>query len=441
MFTRFRDLLPWLLAGLLAAAGFWWAGRSREEPAGPGQTVISWYVIITPLRPVYEAQVAEFERLHPKIKVNIRWVPGSEFNVKLKTLAAAHQLPDLFFTGDVWLRYLLPFTRDLTPLVRRDAAEFGLDDFYPEIRRAMQLDGKYYILPETLNLSLLYYNRRLFAEAGQPEPTADWTWDDLVRAGRAVTKPERDGKPGGWGCSRVEGWWGEWLIYVRQAGGKVFTPDGQRCLLDSPEAVAGLRFYLEKSTKYGISAPAGFEPVNGFVNARTAMIVGGHTNYWQNYNQVNGLDWDVQLLPAGPAGRSGGELAIAGYSINRESPHPEEAWALAKFLTRPAAIAEVVKHGHLAVRRSIGEAELRGSGPGTRPRNLAAAYRQFEFGEPIPHHPNYIEIMFQVVQPEIDRMVLGELTPEEAGRRAAAGVNAFLDTFAVGPVAGKAAPP
>ena len=37
--------------------------------------------------------------------------------------------------------------------------------------------------------------------------------------------------------------------------------------------------------------------------------------------------------------------------------------------------------------------------------------------------------MFKVIQPEIDRMVLGELSPEEAARRATRQVNAFLDTF------------
>ncbi|MCX6943403.1 MAG: sugar ABC transporter substrate-binding protein [Opitutales bacterium] len=429
MLSRLRELLSWCLVLLLAGLGFWWAGRSREPRSEPGRTEITWYMIITPLRGLYEEQVAAFERAHPGIKVRLCWVPGGEFNVKLKTLAAAHQLPDLFFTGDVWLSYLLPFTRDLTPYVQRDAAEIGLEDYFPAIRRAMQLEGRYYILPEYLNLSLLYYNRRMLAAAGQPEPTADWTWADLVRAGQALTQPGRGGRPDTWGCARVEGWWGEWLIYVRQAGGQVFTPDGRRCLLDAPAAVAGLRFYLEKSSRYRISAPAGFEPLNGFVNQRVAMVLGGHTNYWLNYNQMPALDWDVQLLPAGPAGRSGGELAIAGYSISRTSRHPEETWQLVKYLTRPEAIAAVVRHGHLSVRRSVADAVLQAPGPRANPRNLAAAYRQFEFGEPIPHHANYIELMFQVVQPEVDRMLLGELTPEEAGRRAAAAVNAFLATF------------
>ncbi|MFI5356833.1 MAG: ABC transporter substrate-binding protein [Opitutales bacterium] len=431
MLPRLRAVLAWTLALGLAVLGFWWAGRGSQPEREPvaGRTEISWYMIITPLRDLYESEVAEFERTHPRLKVHIFWVPGSEYNVKLKTLAAAGLLPDLFFTGDVWVSYLRPFTRDLTDFVRRDATELGLDDYFPAIRRAMQLDGRYYILPENMNLSLLYYNRRLFAEAGVPEPTAQWTWDDLVRAGQALTRPATPDRPAGWGCSRVEGWWGEWLIYVRQAGGTPFSPDGRRCLLDSPAAITGLRFYLEKSSKYHFSAPAGYEPLNGFVNQRVAMIVGGHVNYWLNYDQMPGLDWDVQVLPQGPAGRSGGELAIAGYSISRASRHPEAAWALAKFLTRREAVAAVVARGSLAVRRSVAAAQIKAAGPGDRPHNLAAAYRQFAFGEPIPHHPNYLEIMFDLVQPEVDRMLLGELSPEQAARRATDEVNAFLRTF------------
>jgi multiple sugar transport system substrate-binding protein len=293
----------------------------------------------------------------------------------------------------------------------------------------MQLDGRYYIVTQDMNLSLLYYNRRMFQEAGLPAPTAEWTWDDYVRVGQALTHPGKNGGPPVWGSSRTEGWWGEWLIFVRQAGGKLFTEDGRRCLLDSPAAIAGLRFYAEKSTKNHFSAPAGYEPVNGFVNERVAMVLGGHTVYWSNYNQNPDLDWDVQLLPAGPVTRKGGELAMAGYSISRTSQHPEEAWALAKYLTRPAAVAEVVARGGIAVRRSVAEAVMHAPGRRANPRNLEGIYRQFEFGEPIPHHANYIELVTQIFQPEIDRMLLGEQTPEETGQRAAAAGNAFLATF------------
>ncbi|MBK8856126.1 MAG: sugar ABC transporter substrate-binding protein [Opitutaceae bacterium] len=429
MLPRIRAILLSLAVLALAVTGFWWSGHSHEPPPAPGRKLLTWVHFVSPFKSYYERQVAEFQRLHPDIEVRMILVPMSEYHMKFKTLAAAGQAPDLFYSGDVWLSYLLPFMRDLTPLVERDAAEIGLDDFFPEIRAALQHEGRYYVMPEHANVALLYYNRRLFREAGLPEPTEDWTWDDLVRNAVALTRPATADDPGVWGCGRQEGWWGEWLTYVRQAGGTVFTADGRRCALDSPEAIAGLRFFQEKALKHQYSAPAGFEPLNGFVNERLAMVMVGHVNFWPNYNQITGLDWDIQLLPAGPASRSGGELAIAGYGINRNTPYPEETWALLKFLTRKEAAMEVMRHGSISPRRSVAEAQIHDRNPGGRPRNIAAAYKQIQYALPIPRHPHYIEIMIQIVQPEVDRMVQGVLTPEEAAHRAADGVNAYLATF------------
>ena len=255
---RHRESLFWLAIVVMAAAGFWWAGKSREPQSTPGHKVITWIVFISPMRDYYEQEVAEYERQHPGVEVRVIWVPASEYNMKFKTLAAAGQTPDLFYSGDVWAAYLRPFTADITPYVQRDAAEIGLDDYFPVIRAAMQHEGKYFVVPEMVNVSLLYYNRGLFRAAGVAEPTADWTWDDLVRAGQKLTRPATAKDPGVWGCARMEGWWGEWLTYIRQAGGTVFSPDGRRCVLDSPAAITGLRFYLEKASKYHISAPGGF---------------------------------------------------------------------------------------------------------------------------------------------------------------------------------------
>lgn len=429
MLTRLRILFLWLGFAALAAVGFWWTGHSHEPKPPPGRTEISWMFFVSPLQDFYEQEVAEFERLHPDITVRLIVVPASEYHMKFKTLAAAGEAPDLFYAGDVWMSYLLPFMHDLTPLVQRDAKEIGLDDYFPEIRVAMQDQGHYYVVPEAVNVALLYYNRRLFDEAHLPYPTARWTWDDLVKNAVALTKPPAGNQPGVWGCSRVEGWWGEWLTYVRQAGGTVFSPDGHRCVLDSPEAVTGLRFFQDKALKYHYSAPAGFEPINGFVNGRVAMEMVGHVNFWLNYNQMPGLDWDIQMLPIGPASRKGGEMAIAGYSINRRTRHLDAAWALLKFLTQPAATAEIVRRGSISPRRSVAEAQLKARRPGEHPQNLAAAYEQMSYALPIPRHPDFIEVMLQIVQPEIDRMVQGAQTPEETARRATDAVNAYLATF------------
>ena len=81
-----------------------------------------------------------------------------------------------------------------------------------------------------------------------------------------------------------------------------------------------------------------------------------------------------------------------------------------------------------AVRRAISAPNINFR-PSDRPHHMAAVYRQMDFADPIPRDEHFIELMLKIVQPEIDRMMLGEFTPEEAGRRAAAAANAFLATF------------
>lgn len=429
MSPRIRDLLTWLVLLALTAAGFWWAAKDHEPPPAPGRKLLTWVHFVSPFRDLHERAVAEFQQLHPDIEVRLIFVPRNEYHMKFKTLAAAGQAPDLIFTGDVWMSYMLPFLLDLTPLAERDAVEIGLDDYFPEFRSAIQQEGRYYLLPDNMNVALLYYNRRLFREAGVAEPTADWTWDDFVQAGKALTRPATADDPGVWGCGRIEGWWGEWLTYVRQAGGTVFTPDGRRCVLDSPEAIAGLRFFQDLALRHRISPPAGYLPPNGFVNERLAMLMVGHVDFWANFNQMPGLDWDIQLLPVGPAGRTGGEIAVGGYGIYKDTAHPEEAWALLKYITRRETAVEIMRRGHVALRRSVAELQLSERQPRARPQNIAAAFGQSKYALPIPRHPHFIEIMLQIVQPEVDRMIMGELTPEETARRATAGVNAFLATF------------
>ncbi|MDX1995665.1 MAG: extracellular solute-binding protein [bacterium] len=56
------------------------------------------------------------------------------------------------------------------------------------------VDGRYYALPTVFNPGVGFiYRKDLFAEAGIPEPTPDWTWADLRSAAAALTTADRKG--------------------------------------------------------------------------------------------------------------------------------------------------------------------------------------------------------------------------------------------------------
>lgn len=410
---------------LLAAALPLATGCVRRDDPDP-RPLVTWMVPVKWDRPHIEALVRRFEAAHPDIRVKLMWVPATQYQTKFKTLAAAGQAPDLVECGDVWIAYMLPFMQDVSGFVERDAAEIQIDDFYPEVLRACQHEGRYYFLASGMNVSLLYYNRTLFDRAGLAYPTDTWTWADYLAAGQAIMKLPDAGKGGVWGADLMTGWWGEWLIFVRQAGGRLFNDDLTECLLDRPEAVAGLHMYIDRVTTYRFAPPAGFGPNNEFASGKLAMWYGGHSERWKTYNAMPGLDWDIQVLPIGPAGRAGGEIAVRAYGITRTSKHPEAAWELMKFMVTPGNLREQMKLGQLPIRKSLAEELMADPTRTACPRNLAAVYRQIPYALPLPRSTDYIELSLSIIQPEIDRMIAGDLTPEEAARNATVAANRFL---------------
>jgi multiple sugar transport system substrate-binding protein len=410
--------------------------RRSTAPSAPNsaagiehQVTLTWLLSTEQIRPQTEAIVSEFERANPDIHVQLRWTPEPQYQTKLKTLIAAGQPPDLFWCGDVWVAYLRPFLYDLTPFVQRDAAEYHLDDVYPAVRRACQWSGRWYYLPRFFNVSLLYYNKGLFDAAHESYPTVNWTEADYIAAGQRLTRRDSNGVVQTWGSTIVTGWWGEWYILVRQAGGQMFNPQVTRCELDSPQAIAGMTLYVDKIFRYKISPAPGYGPANGFSSGKYAMEFGGHTGNWPVFDAIPGLDWDIQLLPKGPRGHTGGEVAVDAVAISKQCPHPEEAWRLLKYLTCESSVRTYVSMGLLSIRRSVAEDTLRHLSPTYHPQHLSAAYDALAYSEPLPQARDFIEIALELIQPEIDRAIAEGVPVPVACKRATEAADAFLSTI------------
>jgi len=411
-------------------------GCSPAPPdADPNRPTVTWMMGIDAVnKPMLDELVAEFRRQHPDIDLQMMWVPGgSQYHTKLKTLTAAGQPPDLFWCSDVFATYMLPSLADLTELADRDREELDLEDFYPEILEACQRDGRYYYLPRYFNVSLLYYNKDHFDAAGLAYPTADWTWDDYLDAARRLTLRDERGQVTQWGATIAAGWWGEWHILVQQAGGSFFSEDLTRCTLDTPEAIRGLRFYYDKIHEHGVSPRPGYGPsAPGLASGAVSMDFGGHTALWTTYRKIDGLRWDVQLLPKGPVTREGGEVAVDAIGIARDTKHLEAAWEVLKFIVSRPSIRRHVEQGYLPVRRSVAEETVLAKRPGDRdedPRHREVVYDALRGARTLPLSPDFVEIALEVVQPEFDIMLLGDCTPEEAARRATRAVDRFIDAL------------
>lgn len=331
-------------------------------------------------RPFFEKIITKYEAFYVEegYKVNPIWTAGSDLHSNQATKIGAGSPPDLLVGGDMYTELYSRSLLDLNPYIERDKDELKMDDFIDGImERLKDSSHRTVFLPRYFNVSLLYYNKNLFDQskaellqgdltpppADTPEsemhyPHVDWTINDYFKAAGILTKQGANDEYTQWGSSMVGGWWGEWLIHLRQSGGDIFNADGY-VDFNNEHGRNALQIWRDKA--YGnqalnrpkISVSPGQTDFGGFQALKVAMEYGGHTASWSRYDSLPNLKWGVTLLPAGLEKRAGAEYAIEGIGIYKNSPDVEAAWAFIKFLSSQQGISDAVENGYLAVRKSV----------------------------------------------------------------------------------------
>ncbi len=123
----------------------------------------------------YLDAIAQFETDHPNIKIEYETFENESYKTKLKSAVAANELPDIFFTwGGGFSQPFVEAGRVLS-----------VDDVYakyaeqlPEVMLGnLTYDGKKYGTVYTMNVSMLFYNKAMFAKYGLKPPT---TFEELA---------------------------------------------------------------------------------------------------------------------------------------------------------------------------------------------------------------------------------------------------------------------
>src|SRR5215212_10703440 len=191
--------------------------------------------------------VKRFMEQHPNIVVEEQPIPGDYIATLLAQIAAGEP-PDVFVAGDV---VVAPFIKDgvaadLTPFFESDA-DLKEKDFYPNVIDYFRgADGHAYMMPDTVDVQRIYYNKDLFEAAGVALPSEGWTTDDFKQAAAALTSGEGADKTYGF---YADTWWAVWLPYVWMNGGDILSADGTQCTLKDPlpvEAFNGFADFFHK---------------------------------------------------------------------------------------------------------------------------------------------------------------------------------------------------
>ncbi|MBA9001592.1 extracellular solute-binding protein [Thermomonospora cellulosilytica] len=164
---------------LVAASALALSACGSSGPAGGGSGEVRvWSLQDGVNRAEREAVAAYNKSADPKVKMET--FLNDPYKQKLQVAMGSPQAPDVFMNwgGGNLKQYVdAGQVHDLTGALNADPA--WRDRFLPVVMKTAQINGKYYGVPERgMQPIVLFYNKDVFAKAGQQPPK---TWDDLLR--------------------------------------------------------------------------------------------------------------------------------------------------------------------------------------------------------------------------------------------------------------------
>jgi multiple sugar transport system substrate-binding protein len=311
------------------------ATEQAAAPAAEGEKIeLRVYILCgPPVEDSYNMMLAGFEKEHPNVTVKKECNNGA-YDEQIFAMAAAGNLPDVFFSADL---FTVPFVAndivlDMKPLDDAQGSKV-FPDVYPSILGLGQVPGSdgVYMIPASLDTVQVYYNVDMFKKAGIDAIGDDWTWDQLIDGCKKV----QETNPDVYCIGKYTGlWWAYVVPWIVGYGGDVLSKDGTKSTLSSPESVAGLTAYSELWTTDKVAAPPGVDlGPDCFLGQKCALWL--HIpGQMKNQREKATFNWDVALIPAHPKARVTG-MGTYGFSIAKNTKHPEVAWDFVKMMASP----------------------------------------------------------------------------------------------------------
>jgi multiple sugar transport system substrate-binding protein len=215
--------------------------------------------------------VTAFEKAHSDIKVNVTTIPWTNFDQEVQTMIQNKQYPDIT-EGDYFSNYasdglLYPASDVLS----------NPGNLLQTFKAADSVNGVQYGMPFTTSSRTLFYNKKLFAQAGIT--SAPQTWADIQTDAAKITKLGDVGFGLPLGSEEAQA---ESLLWMLGDGGGYQT-DG-KYTIDSTANVTAFTFLK------GLVSAGDTEPNPGTVN---------RTDLWQEFAQgkIGMINGSPALIP------------------------------------------------------------------------------------------------------------------------------------------------
>lgn len=401
------------LVALGAAAACGGSGSSGGK-SGDAVTLSFWNGFTGGDRPGVEHLVDQFNRTHPKIHVNMQIMPWDVFYQKLLPAYGSGKGPDITaMSANQLSQYAAK--RVFQPL--DDAFANGLDKsaIVPGALQAGQYAGKQYGLPANFTPLLLYYNKKLFKQAGIAAPPANW--DEWIADLKKLTKGKGPGgKPAQYGLTMgthetVEGI----PILLAGQGGGVIAADGKTVTLDGPQSIQAMTTWTDL-VRNGHVMPVGTSGADAdkLMQAGTAAMEINGPWLTSSLDQAK-IDYGLAMVPAGPAAQTtlddSVQFSLGSRANAAKKKAAEEFFAF--WNSRDSQIYFANTTGFPPTRTDISATDLKNP-------NVAVFAKYAPKAVPfLPGQVKFAQMQSEVIDPTFEKILNGEGDPATLLKQAA----------------------
>ena len=282
---------------------------------------------------VIDRTIEKFEKDHSGVEVHYEsGIRKKDYSEWLSRKAMKGELPDVFFvlSEDFYTYASMGILENLDSEIENDE-ELRREYFFTTGLEAGEYHESQYALPYEIVPKLMFVNRTLLEREGFSVPNTNWTWDDLERLSRAVTRDTNgDGVIDQFGTYNYS-----WKEAAYSNGAEMFDADGEKAYFSDKKMVDAVKFAkeLERMSQKRKVTQKDFEAGKVAFMPLSFSEYRMYKAYPYKIKKYSGFQWDCTTMPAGPSGDNISEVNTLLVGMKANGKYSALSWEFMKLLT------------------------------------------------------------------------------------------------------------